>query len=67
MNFYSVLWSPVSLSFSLPVCLVYQDTMVLKNFFFMENWVRSEVAGMKIAFFAIFDLTWTHILAPKRL
>ena len=67
MNFCSVLWSPVSLSFSLPVGLVYQDTMVLKNFFFMENWVGSEVAGMKIAFFAIFDPTWTHILAPKRL
>ena len=24
--------------------------MVLKNFFFRENWVGSEVAGMKIAF-----------------
>ena len=24
------------------------------------------VAGMKKAFFAIFDSTWAHILAPKR-
>ena len=39
--------------------------MVLKNFVFGENWVESEVAGMKIAFFAISDPTWTHILAPK--
>ena len=31
--------------------------MSLKNFFFRGNWVRSEVAGMKIAFFAIFDPT----------
>ena len=23
------------------------------------------MAGMKIAFLAIFDLTWTHFLAPK--
>ena len=29
--------------------------MVLENFFFRENWVGSEVAGMKIAFLAIFD------------
>ena len=34
--------------------------MALKNFAFRENWVVSEVAGMKIAFFAIFDPTWTH-------
>ena len=39
--------------------------MALKNFAFRENWVVSEVAGMKIAFFPIFDPTWTHILAPK--
>ena len=39
--------------------------MAFKNFFFRENWVESEVAGMKIAFFAVFDPTWTHILAPK--
>ena len=26
--------------------------MVVENFFFRENWVGSEVAGMKIAFFA---------------
>ena len=42
--------------------------MDLKNFFFRENWVGSEATGMKIAyiFFAIFDPTWTQILAPKR-
>ena len=39
--------------------------MAVKNFFFGENWVRNEVAGMKIASFVIFDATWTHILAPK--
>ena len=39
--------------------------MAFKNFFFRKNWVGSEVAGMKIAFSAIFDPTWTHILAPK--
>ena len=38
--------------------------MALKNFFCRENWVGSEVAVMKIAFFAIFDPTWAHILAP---
>ena len=36
--------------------------MALKNFVFRKNWVGIEVAGMKIAFFAIFDPTWTHIL-----
>ena len=40
--------------------------MALKNFSFRKNWVESEVAGMKITFFAIFDPTWAHILAPKR-
>ena len=39
--------------------------MALKNFFFRKKWVRSEVAGMKIAFFAIFDSPWTPILAQK--
>ena len=39
--------------------------MALKNFVFRENWVGSEVTDMKIAFFAIFDPTWNHILAPK--
>ena len=39
--------------------------MALKNFSFRKNWVGSEVAGMKITFFAIFDPTWAHILAPK--
>ena len=48
------------------VCLVGQKTMALKNFSFRENWVGIEVAGMKIAFFAIFDPTWAHILASKR-
>ena len=31
--------------------------MALKNFSFRENWVGSEVAGMKEGFFAIFDPT----------
>ena len=39
--------------------------MALKNFVFRENWVGSKVAGMRIALFAIFDPTETHILAPK--
>ena len=30
-----------------------------------ENWVGSEVTGVKITFLAIFDIHWTHILAPK--
>ena len=32
------------------VCLVCLETKALKKFFFRENWVGSEVAGMKIAF-----------------
>ena len=47
------------------VCLVGKKTMALKNFSFRKNWVGIEVAVMKIAFFDIFDPTWTHILAPK--
>ena len=39
--------------------------MALKNFVLMEKWLGSEVAGMKIVFFSIFDPIWTHILAPK--
>ena len=38
--------------------------MAVKNFIFRKNWAGSEVAIMKIAFFAIFEPTWTHILAP---
>ena len=38
--------------------------MAVKNFVFRKNWVGSEVASMKIAFFPIFDPTWTYILAP---
>ena len=40
--------------------------MALKNFSFRKNWVGSEMAGMKITFFAIFDPTYAHILAAKR-
>ena len=36
----------------------------VKNFLFMKSRGGSEVAIMKIAFFAIFDPTWTNILAP---
>ena len=39
--------------------------MAVKNFDFRQNWIGSKVAGMKKAFFAIFDPTWTHIFAPK--
>ena len=39
--------------------------MALKNFSFRKNWVGTEVAGMKIAFFAIFDPTWVHIWLQK--
>ena len=37
--------------------------MVVKNFVFRQDWVGRKVAGMKKTFFAIFDPTWTHILA----
>ena len=38
--------------------------MAVKNFVFRKNWFGSEVAGMKIALFVIFDPTSTHIFAP---
>ena len=37
--------------------------MAVKNFVFRQDWVDRKVAGMKKPFFAIFDQTWTHILA----
>ena len=40
--------------------------MALKNFNFRENWVGSEVAGIKIAFFAFFNPTRAHILVLNR-
>ena len=40
--------------------------MALKNFGFRENLVANDMVGMKIVFFAIFDPTWTLILALKR-
>ena len=39
--------------------------MVVRNFVFRQDWVRRKVAGMKKTFFAIFEPTWTHILALK--
>ena len=39
--------------------------MAVKNFIFRENYVGREVTGMTIAFFAIFDPTWTHIFVPN--
>ena len=47
--------------------------MAFKNFVFSVgskrlisiDWVGSKVAGMKTTFFALFDPTWTHIVAPK--
>ena len=41
-----------------------QGTMDMKNPVFKKNLVESEVASIKIAFFPIFDPTWTHILVP---
>ena len=38
--------------------------MAATNFAFSENWVGGKVAGMKTTF-AIFNPTWTHILAPQ--
>ena len=38
--------------------------MAVKNFMFRKIWVGSEVASMKIAFFLIFDPTWTDFLVP---
>ena len=39
--------------------------MDAKNFVFIESWVDSKMTGMKTTFLAIFDSTWTHILAAK--
>ena len=39
--------------------------MAVKNFVFRENWVGSNLAGMKATIFAIFDPTWADILALK--
>ena len=39
--------------------------MVVKNFVSRQYWVGRKVAAMKKIFFAIFDPTWTHILALK--
>ena len=48
MNFCSILWRPASLFVSLLSVL---EDLALKNFSSRENWVGSEVAGMKIAFY----------------
>ena len=60
MNFYSVLWRPVSLSFSLLCVLGDYGSLEL---LFRKNWVGSEMAGMKIAFFAIFNPKWVKRLS----
>ena len=40
--------------------------MAVKNFVFRQNWVGRKEAGMKKkTFVAIFDPTWTQILAQK--
>ena len=40
--------------------------MIVKNFVFRQDWFGRKVAGLKKKnFFAIFDPTWTHILAQK--
>ena len=39
--------------------------MAVKNFVFREVSIESKVAGMKTTFLAIFDPTWTKILAQK--
>ena len=41
--------------------------MAVKDFVFKENWVGSKVARMKTIFSAIFNPTWTHILASNGL
>ena len=46
-------------------CLVCYEIMTVKNFVFRENCGGSEVAGMKITFFVIFDSTWTNIFVSK--
>ena len=38
--------------------------MAVKNFVFKKNWVESEVPSTKIAFFDIFEPTWTNNKAP---
>ena len=38
--------------------------MAIKNFVFRQNCVGRKVDGMKKTFFANFDPTWTHYLAP---
>ena len=62
MNFCSILYTSVSLSFSLLSVVEHYD---VKNFVFRENWIGSKMAGMKTTFSTFFDPTWTHILAPK--
>ena len=57
----SVLYRPVSSSFSL---LSVRRLWLLRTLFLEKNCIGSEVASMKIAFFAILAPTWTHILAP---
>ena len=39
--------------------------MAVKNCAFWKNWVGSEMAGIKMAFFVIFDPIWSHIFARK--
>ena len=39
--------------------------MAAKNFIFREICVGSKVAGMQTNVFAVFDPTWTLVLAPK--
>ena len=41
--------------------------MAVKKLNSRKNWVGSEVASVKIAFFAIFSPIWTHIVAPTGL
>ena len=40
--------------------------MALKNLFFRENWVESEVAGMKIAFLSFLSQTGPTFWPPKK-
>ena len=39
--------------------------MAVKNFIFRQNCVGSEVASMKIAFFTIFEVTWSNVFVAE--
>ena len=50
IRFLSIIFYIYILQFGSTTFVYYGKTLALKNFSFRENWVGSEVAGMKIAF-----------------